>query len=209
MPWSRPSILSDALLARKKVAFRYRSMERDQEAVRTVRPYGLLFQHGRWYLLAWAEDRDAVRMFRVGRMAEVKPNARSAGTPDYEIPGDFDLRAYSGRRAWELGEGGSPAIQARVWFRFPRSVWADRNGHGTLVQEDEKGNQVREIPVHRPEPFLRWVLSLEGDARVEGPDDLRSAFRSMVEAVARRYERAADREAPKAGRGAPKKGGPA
>ncbi|MDP2955033.1 MAG: WYL domain-containing protein [Longimicrobiales bacterium] len=180
--------LSDALLAHKKVQFLYRSMERDDEAVRTVHPYGLLFQHGRWYLVAWAEDRAAVRMFRVGRMAGVKPNPRSAGTPDYEIPGDFDLRAYSGRKAWELGEGPGAPIQARVWFRFPRSLWADRNGHGTPVHEDEHGNQVRQIPVHRPEPFLRWVLSLEGDARVEGPDDLRDAFRSMVDAVARRYE---------------------
>ncbi len=194
--------LSDALLARKKVTFLYRSIERDEEAVRTVHPWGLLFQHGRWYLVAWAEDRADVRMFRVGRMAGVKPNTKSSGTPDYEIPGDFDLRAYSGRKAWELGEGAAAPTQARVWFRFPRSVWADRNGHGTLVTEDEKGNQVREIPVHRPEPFLRWVLSLEGDARVQGPDELRDAFRAMVEEVARRYEPAP------AGR-APKKGGPA
>jgi len=141
-------------------------------------------------------------MFRVGRIAEVKPNARSAGTPDYEIPGDFDLRAYSGRRAWELGEGSAPAIQARVWFRFPRSIWADRNGYGSAVREDADGSQLREMAVHRPEPFLRWLLSLEGDARVESPEDLRVAFRAMVEAVARRYEPAADARAPR-------KGGPA
>lgn len=184
--------LSDALLARKKVTFRYRSIERDEEAVRTVRPFGLLFQHGRWYLVAWAEERSDVRMFRVGRMADVKPNAKSALTPDYEIPDGFDLRAYSGRKAWELGEGAAAPLQAQVWFRFPRSVWAARNGHGTLVREDDKGNQVREITVHRAEPFLRWVLSLEGDARVEGPEDLRQAFRAMVEAVARRYEGSAE-----------------
>ena len=89
-------LLSDALLARKKVTFRYRSMGRDDEGVRTVRPYGLLFQHGRWYLVAWAEDRQDIRMFRVGRISRAKANPKSPGTPDFEVPGDFDLKEYAG-----------------------------------------------------------------------------------------------------------------
>ena len=179
-------LLSDALLARKKVTFRYRSMERDEEAERRVRPFGLLFQHGRWYLVAWAEDRDAVRMFRVGRMSDAAVNTLKPGTPDYEIPGDFDLSEYAGRKAWELGAGDA-TMAAFVHFRFPRSVWAERNGHGTLVQEDENGGQLREIPVRRADPFLRWVLSLEGDARVVDPPELAQAFRSMAAAVVARH----------------------
>jgi proteasome accessory factor B len=180
--------LSDALVARKRVTFRYRSMGRDEEAERTVRPLGLLFQHGRWYLVAWAEDRREPRMFRLGRISELSVNTKSPGTPDYEIPADFDLSAWAGRRAWELsGEDEQAPMAARVRFRFPRSVWAERNGHGTLVAEDENGGQLREIVVHRPEPFLRWVLSLEGDAVVEDPPELREAFRTMVRAVAGLY----------------------
>lgn len=184
-------LVSDALLARKKVTFRYRSMERDEEAERTVRPYGLLFQHGRWYLVAWAEDRDAVRMFRVGRMSAVAANLRRPDAPDYEVPPDFDLGAYAGRKAWELG-GGQAAVGALVHFRFPRSIWAERNGHGTLVSDDADGGQVREIQVRRADPFLRWVLSLEGDARVVAPPELAEAFRGMAAAVA-------DRHAPRGG----------
>ena len=180
-------LLSDALLARKRVTFRYRSMTRDDEGTRTVRPYGLLFQHGRWYLVAWAEDRDDVRMFRVGRISEVAANPKTPGTPDYQVPADFDLRDYSGRKAWELGEDNGGPVQALVWFRFPRSVWAERNGHGERVTEDEDGSQVRRIAVHRQEPFLRWMLSLEGDARIEDPPELRDAFRELATAVARRY----------------------
>ena len=66
-------------------------------------------------------------------------------------------------------------------------MWAERNGHGTLLREGEDGSQLRQIDVHRPEPFLRWVLSLEGDARVEDPPELRDAFQSLVSAVAARY----------------------
>lgn len=179
-------LLSDALLACKRVTFRYRSMERDEEEERTVRPYGLLFQHGRWYLVAWAEDRDAVRMFRVGRMSDAAANTRKPDARDYEIPPDFDLGAFAGRKAWELGAG-EPTVAAFVHFRFPRSIWAERNAHGTLVRDDEDGGQLREIPVRRADPFLRWVLSLEGDARVVAPPELARAFRSMAAAVAERH----------------------
>lgn len=180
--------LSDALLERKRVTFRYHSMGRDDEAVRTVRPYGLLFQHGRWYLVAWAEDREDTRMFRLGRMADVSVNRKRPGSPDYEVPADFDLTTFAGRRAWEMSDAPErPPLAAHVHFRFPRSVWAERNGHGRLLRENEDGSQLREIPVHRPEPFLRWVLSLEGDARVEDPPELNAAFQAMVAAVARRY----------------------
>ncbi|HSG06768.1 MAG TPA: WYL domain-containing protein [Longimicrobiales bacterium] len=181
--------LSRATLARKSATFRYRSMGRDDEGVRTVRPYGLLFQHGRWYLVAWAEDRGDVRMFRVGRMSELVVNARKAGTPDFDVPADFELQAYAGRKAWELGAGPDDPVQALVRFRFPRSLWAERNGHGILVDEDEDGSQLRSIAVHSPDPFLRWILSLEGDARVEGPPEVKAQFQAMVAAVARRYER--------------------
>ena len=37
--------------------------------------------------------------------------------------------------------------------------------------------------IHRRDPFLRWVLSLAGDARVESPDDLAGEFRAMARRV--------------------------
>ena len=72
-------------------------------------------------------------------------------------------------------------------FRFPRSLWAERNEHGTLVEERGDGSQLRSFEVHRRDPFLRWVLSLAGDARVVAPPELRDAFASLVADVAARY----------------------
>ncbi len=179
--------LSAALLARKRVRFRYHAIQRDRISERTVRGYGLVFQHGRWYLVGHDEDRGAVRMFRVGRMSRLEPNARAPGTPDFAVPDDFALDAYAGRKAWELGGEGERPIEATVLFRFPRSLWAERNGHGALVEARDDGSQLRRFRVHRRDPFLRWVLSLAGDARVTSPDDLRDEFRGMVRAVANRY----------------------
>ena len=187
--------LSDALRRRKTVVFRYRAMTKDEVDDRRVHGYGLLFQHGRWYLVAWDLDREAMRMFRVGRMEEVAVNPKRPGSPDYSIPEDFALDAYAGRRAWELGaDEEEPAMEAAVHFEFPRSLWAHRNGHGDLVEEDETGAQLRRFEVHRVDPFLRWVLSLGGDARVTAPPELEAAFLGLAEKVATRHAPSSDTE---------------
>lgn len=176
-------VLSDALLARKRVRFRYHGIHRGEATEREVAPYGLFFR-GDWYLVGHDATRGAVRVFRAGRMEEVRPNGKRPQTPDYEIPQDFALDAYLGRDAWELGGEGEPPLEARVLFRFPASLWAERNGHGREVERRADGSSVRSFAVSQVNPFLRWVLSLEGDARVLDPPGLRDELGALAGRVA-------------------------
>jgi proteasome accessory factor B len=180
-------LLSDALLARKRVHFRYHGMYRGETSEREVACYGLLFQHGHWYLIGHDAVRDDVRVFKVGRMADVVANARSPNTPDYQVPADFKVDGYVGRQAWELGEG-EETIQARVKFRFPQSIWAARNAHGVLEQELTDGSSVRRFELQQVNPFLRWVLSLQGDAEIQEPAELIAELQRMAAIIARTHE---------------------
>src|SRR5262245_50146180 len=56
-------ILSDALLARKRVHFRYHGIRRGEVTEREVAAYGLLFQHGHWYLIGDDPSRSDIRVF--------------------------------------------------------------------------------------------------------------------------------------------------
>ncbi|MGH7483039.1 MAG: helix-turn-helix transcriptional regulator [Longimicrobiales bacterium] len=180
--------LRDALLARKRVGFRYHGAYRGEPTDRDVAPYGLLFHGAHWYLVGSDAARDGdVRVFRVGRMEDVRPNASRPNTPDYDVPPDFDLDAYIGREAWELGEDAAP-VEASVTFRFPTSLRAERNAWGTLVEPGPDGAATRAFRVHQADPFLRWLLSLQGEAVVESPAELADALRTLARAVARMYE---------------------
>jgi proteasome accessory factor B len=181
-------LLSDAVQRQKAVRFQYRGMTRDTADERHVQPFGLLFQHGRWYLVGRDVVQDAERMFRVGRMSEARLEAPKGDEAEYEVPDSFDLETYAGRSAWEVGKDAEGAVEAVVRFQFPRSLWAERNGHGDLIEEHEDGSQLRRFHLLRRDPFLRWVLSLAGDARVEAPKPLADAFRSLVMEVASHYE---------------------
>jgi predicted DNA-binding transcriptional regulator YafY len=183
--------LSDALLRRKKVAFGYRGIQRDQVTERKVRPWGLLFKHSHWYLVGWDETREGERIFRVDRMEAVRVNPSAPATPDYEMPDEPVLDAYRDQEAWELGET-EEAVQAVVRFRFPTSLWAARNGYGEPLGEGDEGSTLRRFQVRQPNPFLRWILSLEGEAVIESPQALKDALRTMARQVADLYTEDAD-----------------
>lgn len=179
--WTRS--LTDALLARKTVRFKYHGIYRGVPTDRIVRPYGLLFQHGHWYLIGHDETRDDVRVFRVERMEEPRPNTNRPHTPDYEIPPEFSLEEFRDRQAWELGAGEDGLLNARVSFEFPLSLWAERNGLGQLESEDEQGNSIRSFEVRQVAPFLRWILSQRGEARVIEPADLADRVADLAREV--------------------------
>ena len=182
----RLALLTDALLARKRVAFEYHGIYRGETTRRDVDGYGMLFQRGNWYLIGHDHLRDDLRIFRVERMDGLAPNTKKPETADYAVPDDFVLADWRHREAWELG-GEEPPVEAKVAFRFPRSLWVDRNGLGEPLLTGPDGSSVRSFRVHQVDPFLRWVLSQDGEARIVGPPELVGAYRDMLAEVAALY----------------------
>lgn len=176
--------VSDALLRRKELSFRYYGIRRDRESDRRVRPYGLLFQHSHWYMIAWDVDRQDMRVFRVGRMNGLRVNPRRARSRDYEIPEHFDLSEWADRPPWALPGQEDEPMEVRVRFEFPCSLWAERNGRGTLLEELEDGATLRSFQVQDANPFLRWLLTLRGDATVVSPPELMERLEELREQVA-------------------------
>lgn len=179
----RLRVLTDALMARKRVAFGYHGIYRDEATRRDVDGYGLLYRRGNWYLIGYDRLRDDERIFRIDRMEGVRPNAESPETPDYDVPDDFDLAAWRGREPWELGD--EKPVRARVLFHFPRSLWVERNGYGEPADEpDPDGGAVRAFDVHQVDPFLRWILSQAGEAEILDPPEMVGAYRDLARRVA-------------------------
>jgi proteasome accessory factor B len=181
----RLRLLSDALLARKIVRFTYDGIHRGVTTEREVAAYGLFFQRD-WYLVGHDASRGEIRVFRVARMDSVVPDSRAPRAPDYEIPADFALESCLHRSPWELGDL-SEVIEADAHFRFPLSLWAERNGEGERIEERPDGSAVRRFRVAQSNPFLRWVLGFAGEVEILGPPELVNEYREMAERVAALY----------------------
>ena len=180
-------VLQQAVAERTAVRCRYFAIGRDTEEQRLLEPYGLFFSWGRWYVVAYARERQAMRVFRVDRMRGVEL-LKGKGAA-FEVPDEFSIRAYVGRAPWELSE--APPLTVRVRFEFPESRWVLAQAVGDTVNDLlEDGGAVLAFGVRDVQPFLRWLLTFRGRARVLEPVTMAQQLDALRRKVAALYTEA-------------------
>jgi proteasome accessory factor B len=152
--------LFGAVSSRRPVRLRYRDEER------TVDPYRLEFQRGRWYLTGFDHLREEERNYRLDLVeGEVEIADGHFEPPTTSVPGQA-------RGTWELGA--EPPVRARVRIDGPQASWAVQHvGPDHVVAQDPDGGVVVELPVTNRAAFRSFVLSFLEHAEVLDPPELR------------------------------------
>ena len=180
---ARLAKIETAISRRKTIEFEYYSIERDQQSKRKVDPYHLVYQGGQFYLVGYAHERDAMRVFRLSRITD-KVSYATKAEHDFTTPEDFDPWAYASRADWQLGE---TEASAQVWIseRIAWLVERDFGSHGTFEPVKQSGSQwragSRRVPgpgvvfttdVAQPRQLVSWVLGLGEHARLLEPSEM-------------------------------------
>lgn len=170
--------LGEAVANAQAVTMTYRSIGRDDQRERTIEPLGLAFIGGHWYCVARDPGSEVVKMFRASRMRGVRRTGREGAV---QPPPGFVLDAHAtSRPAWALGDG-----EARHVIVRPASACDLAALGGTPVG---RGRRDRAFEVRRLDPFLRWVLTFAGDARVVGPKDAVQSWRQLLAVTIAHHE---------------------
>ena len=167
--------VKNAVLERIPVAFTYRTSSSGEVATRHVQPWGIASWHGRWYLTGFDTDRDAPRVFRLGRIeGEVATEGKAAS---YDVP---------------VGHQPKTMISTTVVESDPRSaVLRVRVGAGhslrrrarTAQDLDEAWSQVH-VDFTDTEAFAEEISSFGPDVLVENPSALKeSVIRRLTGAL--------------------------
>jgi proteasome accessory factor C len=157
------AIIRAALRDRRKVRLTYRGSGSTQSTVRVVRPYAMVAAAGMWYMVAYCESSDGLRVFRADRIEE------AASLNDrYEIPQTFSLRdALHEGKALQV-DSASTGMTVRYSPRIARWI-AEREGKA--IEPD--GSVVLEHPLADAEWGVRHVLQYGPDAEVIEPQSMR------------------------------------
>jgi proteasome accessory factor B len=152
--------LFGAVAGRHPVRFRYRDEER------TVDPYRLEFQRGRWYLTGFDHLREEERNYRLDRIEDevAVADGPTFDPPTTNVPGQA-------RGTWELGA--EPPVRARVRIDGPAASWAVQHVGPDHVVEEAGGAVVVELPVTNRAAFRSFVLSFLEHAEILEPPELR------------------------------------
>src|ERR1700686_3182118 len=184
---TRLAKIETAIFRQKTITFDYYTMGRDEEGHRKVDPYHLLFQGGQFYLLGWAHERKAIRVFRLTRIRG-KVSYASKAEHDFRRPRpeEFDPRAYANRAEWHLGEQLGVAevvLSERIAWQIERHF--GRYGEITPAPDGHEGDRLFLTPYADARMIVSWVLGLGENARLQGPEELVGEYARRVELLER------------------------
>lgn len=163
--------LFGAVAERRPVRFRYHSEDR------TVDPYRIDFQRGRWYLNGFDHLRQEERIYRLDRIEGVISPTQG---PAFARPESVD--AGGPVEPWQLGDG--EAVTARLLVDGAQAPWiVGHLGPEAVVERRTDGAVVVELAVTNRESFRSFVLIFLEHAEVLEPVDLREDLVTWLTAL--------------------------
>lgn len=176
--------IETAIFRQKTILFDYFTIERDETLKRKVDPYALLFQDGRFYLVGYAHEREAVRVFRLSRIRG-RVSYASKSEHDFRRPADFDPRVYAGRAAWQLTDDQQTA-EIEVSKRISWQVERHFGRYGTFEALPDGGARFTTTYTDS-RALIAWVLRQGEHLRVVGPPELEAELQQRVEQLVHRH----------------------
>lgn len=153
----RVAVLESAIARRKRVAFDYYSISRDETSSREVEPYALSLVDGVWYMSGRDVGREAVRQFRMSRVRGRVKLATRRESGDFDKPEGFESRSAGPRAPWQLGE---PRETARIKFSG-ESLDSALRSYPEVVESDGDALVTRYSGERQ---LAGWTVSLGGEA---------------------------------------------
>ncbi len=177
-------ILLSAIDSRQVVQFPHRSSRAGPYTMRTVEPWGVITEKGRWYLVGHDRDRDATRTFRLSRIgADVTPIGAAGAVT---VPRGVDLRKIVADTVSETPAGG----QARVWAADGRATALRRAGRSIGARQlAGRDGEVIELDIGSTDQLARDITGYGADAVVLEPESLREDVLARLRAHAGDEER--------------------
>ncbi|MEE3754354.1 helix-turn-helix transcriptional regulator [Mycobacterium intracellulare] len=175
-------ILLSAIGSRQVVQFPHRSSRAEPYATRTVEPWGVVTEKGRWYLVGHDRDRDATRTFRLSRIG---PDVTPVGpTGAVTVPEGIDLRRIVAQTVTDISAAPAGGL-ARVWVAGGRATALRRAGRPVGERRlGERDGEVIELDIRSTDQLARDIAGYGADALVLEPQSLRDEVLARLRAHA-------------------------
>ncbi len=171
--------LLSAIDSAQVVQFPHRPSRAEPYTVRTVEPWGVVTEKGRWYLVGHDRDRGATRTFRLSRIGgEVTPIGPVGA---FTRPEHVDLRKTVADAVGDAPTG----VRAQVWVADGRATALRRAGTslGSRPLGGRDGDVI-ELDIGTTDRLARDITGYGADAVVLEPSTLRDEVLGRLRAQA-------------------------
>ena len=181
--------LEEAAKEGRTVRIVYRKANAEQASERAVDPYGLAYDRNEWYAVAFCHRSQALRTFRVDRIARLEPTETR-----FETPERFSASAYFRDQSDRRREADGPLAVIRI--EGDQDALNEVCGHWHMrhyltERTDREARFQLDVPTMNK--YLPTYLMSFGTAiRVREPQELKRRIREMAREIAQHYDDDAD-----------------
>jgi len=177
--------LHRAIQENKKISFQYLEWNDKKELVPRkggrlykVSPRALLWVEEKYYLVAWDEESDSQRHYRVDKMAEVALLEEKGCYPLLNGEMGQEVAAYANRTFGMYG--GDEEIVTLAFSERLVGVVIDRFGKEITLRKDNNRIRTR-VKVAVSDQFYGWLLGIGSEIEIIAPERIREEFVERLE----------------------------
>lgn len=176
-----------------KITFKYltrsindlsQQVERKKGTRYTVSPFRLLINDGNYYLLAFSDQAQGMRTFRVDRMRDVKPSTESrVGAEEYA---KIDMRTYT-QHVFSMFGGELQRVTIRFINKLLDPVVEKLGTNEAHYRQVDNYHFEVSAPVEVSDQFYGWILGFGKKAQIVGPPSMVEKFKTYLDGIRERY----------------------
>lgn len=182
------TVLEEAVARRTVVRLWYRDAD-GETTERAVEPYGMVYQSGYWYAVAFCRPRQGMRMFRLDRMRRVETTAEP-----FLPPQEFSFEPYLFRN-WREEELSGPRLQVRLRGSPEWLALAEAHPYLRQCNPMRQGGEMQlAVPPQAIWHVRRLALEAAGELEVLAPVELREEVLAGAWRAVARHERGSGKQ---------------
>lgn len=149
-------------------------------------PWALMWSDENYYLVAYDEEADMIKHFRVDKMKNIELTGRKRQGKD--LFREFDVAAYAKKNFWMFG--GEDTNVDLAFRNDLAGVIIDRFGKSITIRpiEGRENWSKTTVSVAVSDQFFGWVFGLGGAVEIAGPEGVRKKYVAKVKEAVKGYE---------------------
>lgn len=186
------STINKAITDGEQIVFKYFDYNIQKEPVYRkkgkpyiVSPYALVYSDENYYLLAYDEEHDEVRPYRVDRMRDVT-QYKGVVRKGREAFEKIDLAQYQ-KYSFSMFGNNVESVTMVFQNRMMNAV-IDRFGRDIMVMKEDADHFRVSVKVAVSNQFYGWVFGLGNMVRIVGPEHVKQGMKDLLESVHGKYE---------------------
>lgn len=166
-----------------KIEIQYFNPHKLEVTERVICPYGIIFEDGVWYLIAFCELRKEIRWFRIDRIKNAVLKAER-----FHVPGDFIIEEYKNESSY-IKAAQSPNSHP-VKLRLTKEMYYIVKGYyyfkyGEVIEEADCF--IISVKTMCPEDYIKRAFQFQDGLEILEPLWLREEFVNHLKKLCQKY----------------------